>query len=141
MKVNAELIQELRRQRSWSQDELAILTGLNLRTIQRIEGLGSASLQSRKALASVFEIEISDLDVAEKEMTKTYEFKTIEIDANEGFFTGITKPKLPNFTEIFNQEGRQGWSLVQILTPEMAQGLWSGKTGKFIALLQREISE
>ncbi|MBU2865286.1 helix-turn-helix domain-containing protein [Reinekea forsetii] len=141
MKINAELVQEMRLKKSWSQEELAISTGLNLRTIQRIEREGTASLQSRKALASAFEISIEDLDSKEVRMTKKFEFKTIEIDSNEGFLTGIAKPKLPNFTEIFNLQGQEGWSLVQILSPELAQGLWSGKSGKFVALLQRELIE
>ena len=92
-------------------------------------------------MASAFEIAIEDLDHEDVEMIKKYEVKMIEIESKEGFLAGISKPKLPNFTEIFNQEGQQGWSLVQVLTPEMAKGLWSGKTGNFVALLQREIVE
>ena len=140
MKINSELIQQLRHNRSWSQEELAIATGLNLRTIQRIEKEGSASLQSRKAIAAAFERAIEEFDYEEPIMTKKYEFKTLEIKAEEGFFTGLTKAKVPDFAEIFNKEGENGWELIQILTPEIAQGMWSGKTGKFVAILQREIS-
>ena len=61
MKVNAELIVKLRKEQSWSQDELAIASGLNLRTIQRIENDASASLQSMKALAAAFDIGTRDL--------------------------------------------------------------------------------
>ena len=46
----------------WSQDELAIASGLNLRTIQRIESEASASLQSKKALASALDLDVQDLD-------------------------------------------------------------------------------
>lgn len=138
MKINSELVQTLRRKRSWSQEELAIATGLNLRTIQRIEKEGSASLQSRKAIASALDLSIEELDYEEPAMLKKYEFKTLEIAAEEGFLSGLNKPKLPNFAEIFNREGESGWQLVQILTPELAQGMWSGKTGKFVAVLQRE---
>ena len=138
MKINSELIQQLRHKRSWSQEELAIATGLNLRTIQRIENEGTASLQSRKAIASVFDVEIESLSYVPAVEIKKYEFKTLEIKAEEGFFTGLTKAKVPDFAMIFNQEGENGWQLVQILTPEFAKGLWSGKTGKFLAILQRE---
>jgi len=62
MKVNAGLIIKLRKRRSWSQDELAIAAGLNLRTIQRIESEASASLQSRKALAAALEIKVEELE-------------------------------------------------------------------------------
>ena len=63
MKINAELVLEHRKANSWSQEELAIAAGLNLRTIQRIESDGMASLQSKKALASAFDLEVSDLDL------------------------------------------------------------------------------
>ncbi|CCQ10055.1 transcriptional regulator, XRE family [Pseudoalteromonas luteoviolacea B = ATCC 29581] len=138
MKINSELIQQLRKKRSWSQDELAIATGLNLRTIQRIEKEASASLQSRKAIASALEVAIEVLDYVEPVMVTKYEFKTLEIKTDEGFFAGLTKAKVPDFAEILNQEGENGWELVQILTPEIAQGMWLGKTGKFVAILQRK---
>jgi transcriptional regulator with XRE-family HTH domain len=68
MNVNAELIVKLRKERSWSQDELAIASGLNLRTIQRVEKYASASLQSKKALAAAFDIDTRDLDNEEVRM-------------------------------------------------------------------------
>jgi DNA-binding XRE family transcriptional regulator len=68
MKVNAELILSLRKERAWSQDELALATGLNLRTIQRIETEATASLQSVKALASAFEVSIRALEYKESTM-------------------------------------------------------------------------
>jgi DNA-binding XRE family transcriptional regulator len=139
MKVNANLVIDLRNQKSWSQDELAIATGLNLRTIQRIENEASASLQSKKALASVFDINIQDLDYEESVKMKQYEYKTLEIENKEGFLAGIKKSKSPDFTEIFNQEGKNGWLVIQILTPELAQNVWSAKTGNMVAILQREI--
>lgn len=51
MKVNRELIKELRIQKSWSQETLADRAGISMRTIQRIETEGVASLQSRTAIA------------------------------------------------------------------------------------------
>lgn len=55
------LIQKLRLQRGWSQEQLAELSGLSVRTIQRIENGSPASAESLKSLASVFEIEFSTL--------------------------------------------------------------------------------
>jgi hypothetical protein len=46
MKLNSKLISDLRKQHAWSQDELAMAAALNLRTIQRAENVGTASLQS-----------------------------------------------------------------------------------------------
>jgi transcriptional regulator with XRE-family HTH domain len=68
MKVNAELIVKFRKERSWSQDELAIASGLNLRTIQRVEKSASASLQTKKALAAALDIDTRDLDNEEIHM-------------------------------------------------------------------------
>ena len=62
MKVDTDLIKQLRQQRAWSQEELAVATGLSLRTVQRIESEGSASLESQKAIAGAFNIESSQLE-------------------------------------------------------------------------------
>jgi transcriptional regulator with XRE-family HTH domain len=55
------LIQKLRLQRGWSQEQLAELSGLSARTIQRLERGQPASVESLKALASAFEIDFSSL--------------------------------------------------------------------------------
>lgn len=54
-------VQKLRLQRGWSQQQLAELSGLSARTIQRIENGKPASTESLKSLASVFEIDFSTL--------------------------------------------------------------------------------
>nr|WP_232053850.1 helix-turn-helix domain-containing protein [Microbulbifer sp. GL-2] len=59
------MIRKLRLQRGWSQEQLARLSGLNIRTIQRIERGQNPSLESRKALAAVFEIDLSELQESE----------------------------------------------------------------------------
>ena len=99
MKINAELIKRLRKEKSWSQEELAIGAGLNLRTIQRIEKEASASLRSKKALASALEIDIQDLDYEEMQMKPCPECKSGNIyqykDYVEfGGFGGELLPKL-----------------------------------------------
>ena len=55
------VIQKLRLQRGWSQQQLADLSGLSVRTIQRIEQGQVASTVSLKSLAAVFEIDFSTL--------------------------------------------------------------------------------
>ena len=55
------LIQKLRLPRGWSQQQLADLSGLSVRTIQRIEQGQVASTESLKSLAAVFEIDFSTL--------------------------------------------------------------------------------
>ena len=61
-KVDPEYVKRLRLERAMSQEELAGAAGLNVRTVQRVESDGAASLESKKAIASVFGISPSDLD-------------------------------------------------------------------------------
>ena len=55
------LVQKLRLQRGQSQQQLAELSGLNVRTIQRIEKGQEPSVESLKSLAAVFNVEFSTL--------------------------------------------------------------------------------
>ena len=64
MRVNSNRIRSEREKRAWSQEHLADVSGLGVRTIHRIENTGIASLESVKALASVFELEISQLRIS-----------------------------------------------------------------------------
>jgi len=63
------LIQKLRLQRGWSQEQLAELSGLSVRTIQRIERGQPASIETLKSLGAAFQIDFSDLK--EPEMNPT----------------------------------------------------------------------
>lgn len=62
------IVRKLRLQRGWSQDQLAELTGLNVRTIQRVERGDRPSLETAKALASVFEVDLSTFITEETAM-------------------------------------------------------------------------
>ena len=66
MKINVSIILKLREEKAWSQEELASASGLNLRTIQRIEKNGTASLHSKKVLASALDLNIQDLNYHEE---------------------------------------------------------------------------
>ncbi|NNC99639.1 MAG: Pr2TM family membrane protein [Gammaproteobacteria bacterium] len=55
------IVRKLRLQRGWSQEQLAQMSGLSIRTVQRIERGEQASLESMKSLAAVFEIDFSNL--------------------------------------------------------------------------------
>lgn len=59
-------VRKLRLQRAWSQEQLAQLSGLSVRTIQRIEKGEKAGLETLKSLAAVFEIDISELQQENK---------------------------------------------------------------------------
>lgn len=55
------ILKELRISRHLSQEQLAQMSGLNVRTIQRIESGHNASLESLKCLASVLEVDVATL--------------------------------------------------------------------------------
>ena len=98
MKINAALVLKLRNGNSWTQEELAIASGLNLKTIQRIEKKASASHQSKKALAAVFNIDAQDLDCKGLQMTPCPECRSEEVYQYEKYFeyTGVGEQLLPD---------------------------------------------
>ncbi len=63
MQVNATLLKQERSKRAWSQEHLAQVSGLGLRTVQRIESAGTASNESIASLATVFEMTVADFMV------------------------------------------------------------------------------
>ena len=64
--INLRDIKKMRLERHWSQDQLSEMSGLSIRTIQRIENGENAGLESLKSLAAVFEINITDSDKKEE---------------------------------------------------------------------------
>ena len=66
MRINRKKVRKMRVDRAWTQNELAVMADLSLRTIQRIENAGLASIESLKALAAVFEVTSASL------VTKTW---------------------------------------------------------------------
>ncbi|NMP15367.1 helix-turn-helix domain-containing protein [Thalassotalea sp. Y01] len=56
------ILKELRISNHLSQEQLAQMSGLNVRTIQRIESGNNASLESLKCLASALEVDVSTLN-------------------------------------------------------------------------------
>ena len=132
MKINAGLVYELRTERSWSQEELAIASGLNIRSIQRIEKEATISLQSKKALASAFNIDIHDLDYKEIPVMKQYEYKTIQMP----FKFGLFKKGAPDIDSFLNKEAKEGWRLHQLLAPSTSS---TGPAEDMLAILEREV--
>lgn len=63
MKVDCSYIKRERARRAWSQEHLAEVAGLGLRTIQRIEKTGAASYESARSLAAVLGVDVAALRV------------------------------------------------------------------------------
>ncbi|MCV6626919.1 MAG: helix-turn-helix domain-containing protein [Cellvibrionaceae bacterium] len=61
MKINRQVLKSARKQKLWSQEQLAAAAGLSLRTVQRIETSGSGSMESVAALAAALELPAEQL--------------------------------------------------------------------------------
>jgi transcriptional regulator with XRE-family HTH domain len=61
MHIDSRRIRSERERRAWSQEQLAEVAGVALRTIQRVETSGAGSYETAKAIAAVFEVDVSDL--------------------------------------------------------------------------------
>lgn len=61
MNINIDKIKHERATKAWSQQHLADACAVSLRTIQRVENNGTASLETVKALASCFELDVKEL--------------------------------------------------------------------------------
>ena len=61
MKIDSTFVKKLRDDRSWSQEHLATVAGLSLRTVQRVEAEGSAAAETRMAIASAFGVAVAEL--------------------------------------------------------------------------------
>lgn len=68
MNISSSRIRHLRHERGWSQEQLALASGLSLRTIQRVETEERASRETRVCLAAAFDVPLSELvEVVESE--------------------------------------------------------------------------
>jgi len=59
--MSTNRVKEFRLTRAWSQEQLAEMAALSVRTIQRIENQEQPSLETLSALAAVFEVSVSEL--------------------------------------------------------------------------------
>lgn len=61
MQLNPQLIKQLRTERGWTQQQLAEICAISLRTVQRVEMQGLGSLETCKALAAAFAVDREQL--------------------------------------------------------------------------------
>ena len=79
--INKELIRKLRLEKSWSQEHLSLVSGLSLRTVQRIENEGKCSFESKKAIASAFDREPNSLSAESVRPVKPDDVRLISAQA------------------------------------------------------------
>lgn len=75
------IIRKLRLQRGWTQSQLAEMASVTPRTIQRIEQGKNPSLETCRALASVFEVDLSIIQPEEITMNDEVNLKSDEQEA------------------------------------------------------------
>lgn len=72
------IVRKLRLKKGWSQSQLAEMAGVTTRTIQRVEQGHRPSIETCKALASVFEVDLSLLQPEDEQMQDDTELKLDE---------------------------------------------------------------
>ena len=116
------MIKNLRTKHHYSQEQLAQMSGLSLRTIQRVESGQRASLETLKSLAAVFEI---DVDVLKGDITvidkKSEEWALAPAWVRFGFW-GIRDRKIAVKWEIASLVLGFAGSLVGFFYPAAAGG-------------------
>ena len=67
MKINKVSVVALRNSQNWTQEDLADAAGLSVRTIQRVETMGTGSQDTSKALAAAFNVDIAKVTTPEED--------------------------------------------------------------------------
>ena len=121
MKVDSKKIRSLRVERQWSQEHLAHLSGLHLRTIQRLESGTRSSFESIRSLAAVFEVPAESLLMGQSESDQ-HAITAVRC----GFLSGLQFSGHTSRTEFW-------WFALAILICMAVAGLLADQFGLLIA--------
>ena len=88
MLLNQSLVKEIRINKGWTQAQLADLCDVNIRTIQRVESDGLASLETTMALALAFGRETKDL-FADPKTKNNHKIIYLLLGLLAGFILGL----------------------------------------------------
>lgn len=156
MKIDRIRLKELRNQKCWSQDHLSQVSGLSLRTVQRIEAKGVASQDSIKSLASVYEVdcqlllhnpdceEVKMVNVSASERIETLlsdvgNEPNIELLAVRDGTSDSTQPNKDAFSGTTKQSLRKKYILgVFIIIAANVFGLWGIFSAYYSARIDHE---
>ena len=127
------IVKKLRLQRGWTQEHLAELTDLSVRTIQRLKRGHKPGLETIKSLAAVFEVNLDTFDSGDNAMNVQH-LKADEVQAMQyvkgiiEFYSHLLMYLV--FSSVFLLNG--GWHLEGIHWPFLGwalgltmHGLWS----------------
>lgn len=92
--MSTNKIREYRLARAWSQEQLAEMAALSVRTVQRIENQEQPSLETLSALAAVFGVSVTELSgnndsEADDALDKRIADAREKLDAESGFYRGL----------------------------------------------------
>jgi transcriptional regulator with XRE-family HTH domain len=119
------IVRKLRLQRGWSQEQLAEMMDVSIRTIQRIERGHKPGLETSKSLAAVFEVDIATFNPGDNSMNELQVLKSDELLAMQHvkgiieFYGHLLMYTV--FTSVFLLTG--GWHIQGILWPFFGWGL------------------
>ncbi|HEY6124562.1 MAG TPA: helix-turn-helix transcriptional regulator [Steroidobacteraceae bacterium] len=90
MKLNSATVKRLREAKSWTQEHLASAAGVSLRTVQRLEADGSASAESRLAIAAALGVPVDSIHLAPDsvESASAAELRRVAVGTRWGY-TGV----------------------------------------------------
>ncbi len=80
--MRAKVVKEARVARAWPQQQLATISGVTLRTIQRLEKDGAASFETLRGVAQAFEMDVKELNpssVSSRNREKTKSDKKVHL--------------------------------------------------------------
>ena len=79
MLVDSKKLKQLRLSRNWTQQHLAEVSNLSIRTVQRVEKDGVASNETVGAYAAIFELTISELVITVEAYENTARSENLSI--------------------------------------------------------------
>lgn len=86
-------VKEYRLARAWSQEQLAEMAALSVRTVQRIENGDQPSLETLSALAAVFGVSVTELsgqnEGGEEALDQRITAAREKVDAESGFWRSL----------------------------------------------------
>ena len=87
VKLNPAGVRRLRESKSWTQEHLASAAGVSLRTIQRMEADGSASAESRLAVAAALDVPVENIYLALEvgDSARSSELRRIVVETRWGY--------------------------------------------------------
>lgn len=88
------IVRKLRLKKGWSQEQLAELTDLSVRTIQRAERGQKPSLETARSLASVFEVDISTFNRGVGSMNPIDQYKQTNQESEQQDYSQPQKEEL-----------------------------------------------